>query len=183
MTTPDETLRERLIAAQLATVRSIDSDDWYPVHRVRTNEQAADAVLAVLAEQQGDEREAREMLGDNARREDVEATTLSLIFQKHYLDPDSARRSPDNLSECVCGEWSEGEMEPGWDDHLAEVAIAAGFRRAPVVEWVTSEAEQWRKVAEVILEPVKVNGVPALEMIERMMQHSRTLRPEQGDDR
>jgi hypothetical protein len=73
-------------------------------------------------------RDARECLGEDAALADVEAFALSVIFQCHYLDPKSAQESPDNFSSCICGEWSEGSMEPGWDDHLAEVAIGAGFR-------------------------------------------------------
>jgi hypothetical protein len=55
-----------------------------------------------------------------------EAAALLLI--EHHIDPESAQRSPDNLSSCVCGGWSEGEMEPGWDDHLVDVLWDAGWR-------------------------------------------------------
>ena len=72
--------------------------------------------------------EAISMVGDS-NSEHLDAVVLSLIFQKHYLDPESVKQSPDNLSSCICGGWSEGEMEPGWDDHLGEVAVEAGFRR------------------------------------------------------
>ena len=54
----------------------------------------------------------------------------SLLLQEHYLDSESAKQSPDNFSECVCGGWSEGSMEPGWDDHLIDVLWDAGWRPA-----------------------------------------------------
>lgn len=72
-------------------------------------------------------KEARTALGES-NQTGVEAYVLSLIFQQHYLDPESVKQSPDNFSSCICGGWSEGSMEPGWDDHLAEVAIESGFR-------------------------------------------------------
>lgn len=52
----------------------------------------------------------------------------ALLLLAHYIDPESAKQSPDNLSSCICGDWSEGEMEPGWDDHLMEVLWDAGWR-------------------------------------------------------
>lgn len=49
------------------------------------------------------------------------------LMSAHSIDPASAAQSPDNFSSCVCGRWSEGSMEPGWDDHLAEELFDAGF--------------------------------------------------------
>lgn len=65
--------------------------------------------------------QAYETLGALAGDDYLERTALSFLFQQHYLTTESGH------SECVCGEWGEGEMEPGWDDHLADVAIDAGF--------------------------------------------------------
>jgi len=70
-----------------------------------------------------------------------ERETLATLFLAHYLDPASAERSPDNFSSCVCGEWSEGEMEPGWDDHLADVAVDAGFHMTPTPQVVETDSE------------------------------------------
>ena len=81
--------------------------------------------------------EAQSMVGDVP--EQVEAIVLSMIFQRHYVD---------NNDECVCGGWSSGAMEPGWDDHLGEVAVEAGFRLAS-------------------RPPVPVTPHPALEDLER----------------
>ena len=69
--------------------------------------------------------EAQSMVGDVP--EQVEAIVLSMIFQRHYIQPSG---DVDNNDECVCGGWSSGAMEPGWDDHLGEVAVEAGFRLA-----------------------------------------------------
>jgi len=103
---------------------------------------AALNAMGSTPEASDDEREAREMLGQSAHPDDMEAAVLSLTFQRHYIDTLSARLSPDNHSSCICGEWSEGEMEPGWDDHLAEVAVTAGFRRSPVPADTPSDDEQ-----------------------------------------
>ena len=50
------------------------------------------------------------------------------VLLEHYIDPESAKQSPDNFSSCICDRWSEGAMEPGWDDHLMEVLWDAGWR-------------------------------------------------------
>ena len=78
-----------------------------------------------------------------------ERETLATLFLAHYLDPASAERSPDNFSSCVCGEWSEGEMEPGWDDHLADVAVDAGFHMTPTPDvGVLAEVKKVREQLE-----------------------------------
>lgn len=86
----------------------------------------ADALESLSAPSGDDEREALALIG-NATEDQKQEMILSVIFQRHYIQPIPG--NVDDFSECVCGGWSEGAMEPGWDDHLAEVAIAAGFRR------------------------------------------------------
>lgn len=100
---------------------SDSKDTGQSVRPSDTSEQAkaAPSVEEMLAE-------ARSMYDERY----AEATVLSMIFQRHYLDFESAKESPDNLSSCICGGWSEGSMEPGWDDHLGEVAVEAGFHFA-----------------------------------------------------
>jgi hypothetical protein len=41
---------------------------------------------------------------------------------KHHIDP--SQTDADGHDYCVCGGWASGEMSEGWDDHLAEVALA-----------------------------------------------------------
>jgi hypothetical protein len=70
----------------------------------------------------------------------------SMLMQKHYLDPE-------DMSSCICGRWGEGEMEPGWDDHLAEELADAGFLAAqPVATAREATDDQVERVAEFLYE-------------------------------
>lgn len=60
--------------------------------------------------------------------DDEAKLNAALTMGEHYLDPQSAKQSPDNFSACICGRWSEGSMEPSWDDHLVDVLWDAGWR-------------------------------------------------------
>lgn len=48
---------------------------------------------------------------------------IATATAQHHLDPDWS--DADRHDRCVCGGWAEGEMEPGWDDHMADVSVAA----------------------------------------------------------
>lgn len=69
------------------------------------------------------------MIDFHAMADDQEAKwAASLMLQEHYLNPDPASLTPDNNSSCVCGRWTEGSPEEGWDDHLIDVLWDAGWR-------------------------------------------------------
>lgn len=82
--------------------------------------------------------------------ETVEAVALAMA--KHHLDPNWT--DADRHSRCVCERWVEGEMEPSWDDHMAEVALAAladaGLLVEPGGETRTVYAVRWSDSAYLI---------------------------------
>lgn len=57
----------------------------------------------------------------------LEAITAAL--RGHYLSPDRSAADADGNAPCVCGGWYEpgpmGDDEDDWDNHMAEVALAA----------------------------------------------------------
>ena len=62
----------------------------------------------------------------------------------HHIDPN--RTDADGHSFCVCGEWADGEMEPGWDDHMADISaaeVAAWLRERAVRPVVTANTSEF----------------------------------------
>lgn len=51
----------------------------------------------------------------------IEAATEATI--QHAIE--SGRTDADGNNPCSCGEWWDAEGEPGWDEHMAEVAVRA----------------------------------------------------------
>jgi hypothetical protein len=71
---------------------------------------------------------------------DETAELVALATGAHHLDPNWT--DADGHSRCVCGGWVDGEMNPGWDDHMAEVSLTAladaGLLATPLtdcIEW------------------------------------------------
>jgi hypothetical protein len=105
MTTPKiaaDGLRERLVWMKLAGTKTVNG------YLFRTNEAAAVAAVAIVAEWLRDE-ETSDLVATATERH-------SIVFD--HVDADG--NSP-----CACGEWSESMDGPGWDQHMAHVGLKA----------------------------------------------------------
>ena len=55
----------------------------------------------------------------------------------HHIDPE--RTDADRNDICVCGGWSSGPMNPGWDDHLVDAVMKVVEARLSELETAARE--------------------------------------------
>lgn len=118
---------------------------------------------------------------------DVELVTAAT--EQHHID--FGQRNADGNNPCVCGKWWDSADMPGWDEHMAEVAVAAlaaGGRLLPgelerlrVEEGEVMEqhkSEEWVKESEVVVRestlPIQnLRDTGLLWLINRVVFHPR----------